>query len=293
MADTDNASKPECFVISPIGKARSLERRRADAVLKFLIEPVFSSTHEVIRADRIHAPGLITVQIVEHVMNAAVVVADLTDRNANVHYELAIRHAIRKPYIQLIRIDQELPFDVHGMRALQYDTTDPFVLEENREQLANALKAVEAGDSGSHQSPLRSTWLGCERAATQRSRVLANIREELADLRAEVRGPRTILTGQLAGGGVFYPEGSTIYTTGGPMGATGPVYNAPGGATGPTGPTYTGGPVTGLTDADADVAIALSRLHATTSKLGAPQVVNVESPDENPEPAESTEDEDE
>ena len=37
----------------------------------------------------------------QHVVNEAFVVADLTERNPNVVYELAIRHALRKPLVQV------------------------------------------------------------------------------------------------------------------------------------------------------------------------------------------------
>ena len=126
--DRESTTQPTCFVISPIGERGTPIRRHADQVLKFLIEPVLTPKYRVVRADTIHAPGLITVQIVEYVMNAALVIADLSFRNANVFYELAIRHAIRKPYIHLLRLGEELPFDVHGMRVVQYDMTDPCAL---------------------------------------------------------------------------------------------------------------------------------------------------------------------
>ena len=48
-------------------------------------------------------PGSITTQIVDQILTAALVVADLTGHNANVLYELAIRHVVRKPVVQLIQ----------------------------------------------------------------------------------------------------------------------------------------------------------------------------------------------
>ena len=46
-------------------------------------------TRDVTRADEMQ-PGLISQQIIASVVNADLVVADLTDRNANAHYELAL-----------------------------------------------------------------------------------------------------------------------------------------------------------------------------------------------------------
>ena len=49
---------------------------------------------------------------------------DLTGNNANVFYELAIRHAIRKPYVQIIQKGERIPFDVAGIRTIELDHTN-------------------------------------------------------------------------------------------------------------------------------------------------------------------------
>ena len=50
--------------------------------------------------------------------DADLVVADLTDHNPNVFYELAIRHALQLPLVQLIDSAQDLPFDIKAMRTV-------------------------------------------------------------------------------------------------------------------------------------------------------------------------------
>src|SRR4051812_30411064 len=92
-----------CFVISPIGDIDSDIRKRSDQVLKHVIQPAVTSCGYVAtRADQISEPGMITSQVIQHIANDSMVIADLTGRNPNVFYELAIRHALRKPYLQLI-----------------------------------------------------------------------------------------------------------------------------------------------------------------------------------------------
>ena len=49
------------------------------------------------------------------------VIADLSEHNPNVYYELAIRHAVRKPFIHIIQVGDKLPFDVQGMRIIRVD----------------------------------------------------------------------------------------------------------------------------------------------------------------------------
>lgn len=95
--------KKICFVISPIGEEGSETRERSDKVLKYIIcDSVEQLGYEVVRADKISEPGIITTQIIEHIIDSDLVIADLTDKNPNVFYELALRHAIRKPLIQMI-----------------------------------------------------------------------------------------------------------------------------------------------------------------------------------------------
>lgn len=114
-----------CFVIAPIGELDSDTRKRSDQILKHIIKPAVSSCgYKAIRADEIDKPGIITSQVIQRVVNDPLVIADLTERNPNVFYELAIRHAIRKPLVQLIQKGERIPFDVAGTRTIQVDHTD-------------------------------------------------------------------------------------------------------------------------------------------------------------------------
>lgn len=133
-----------CFVIAPIGDPDSETRKKSDQVLKHLIKPILDPKYSIERADKMGRPGIITVQIVQQIFDAELVVADLTDRNPNVFYELAIRHAVRKPAIHIVsRGDQDVPFDVQDMRFVPYDLADPDILEEAREKLSDAVEAIE------------------------------------------------------------------------------------------------------------------------------------------------------
>lgn len=137
--------KRTCFVIGPIGKADSLTRKRSDDLLKHIITPVMKELGiETERADRLAQPGNIPTQIIAKLNDADLVIADLTEQNANVFYELAIRHALTKPVIHMRGDDKEIPFDIHQYRTITYDTTDYNYLEpaksELRRQAENQLK---------------------------------------------------------------------------------------------------------------------------------------------------------
>ena len=110
--------KAICFVICEIGQEGSDERKRADDIFEYLIEPVAAACgYQARRSDHYPNPGIITEQIVRELIDAPMVVADLTGRNANVFYELAIRHMARQPSAQIAEKDEELPFDVNQLRV--------------------------------------------------------------------------------------------------------------------------------------------------------------------------------
>ncbi|WP_308491864.1 hypothetical protein [Microbacterium terrisoli] len=147
-----------CFVVSPIGAADSIERKHADLMLSSLIEPALEGLGlEVVRADRISKPGLITGQVIEHIAQAALVIADLSFANPNVYYELALRHAARKPVVQIIRTGDKLPFDVGQYRTVEIDMTDIYVLvpklDLHRQEVTRQARAALA-DGANTESPL-------------------------------------------------------------------------------------------------------------------------------------------
>ncbi len=132
------------FVISPIGDPGSEIRKRADQILKYVIEPPVSECgYKALRADEIPEPGIITSQIISHILNDPLVIADLTGHNPNVFYELAVRHAIKKPTVQLIQQGEKIPFDVSTTRTIQIDHKDLQSVDEAKKELTKQIHAVE------------------------------------------------------------------------------------------------------------------------------------------------------
>lgn len=133
-----------CFVIAPIGEEDTEVRRRSDQVLNHIITPAVQQCgYESVRADKISEPGLITSQVIQHLLDDPLVVADLTGRNPNVFYELAIRHAIRKPVVQLIQIGEPIPFDVAQSRTVQVDHRDLDSAARCKEELVRQIGVAE------------------------------------------------------------------------------------------------------------------------------------------------------
>jgi hypothetical protein len=117
----------ECFFIAPIGGEGSPERERSDGVRDVIVAPAVAELGmSVVRADQIAQPGQITHQVIEHVLSARGAVADLTGRNANVYYELAVRHAAGRPVVLIAEEEERLrlPFDLSQMRIIFFQHTN-------------------------------------------------------------------------------------------------------------------------------------------------------------------------
>jgi hypothetical protein len=137
-----------CFVICPIGDSGTPIRKRSDQVLKHIIEPAAKECgFDALRSDHISATGIITSQVIQHILEDPMVVADLTGSNANVFYELAIRHAIRRPYVQIIDENEPLPFDVAGIRTIPFTHLDLDSAETARKEIVKHILAMADQDT--------------------------------------------------------------------------------------------------------------------------------------------------
>lgn len=158
LESTDGDFDDICFVVSPIGEAASDARRHADLVLNHLIGPAVEELGlRPVRADTISRPGMITNQVMEHLVRAKLVIADLSFANPNVYYELAVRHAARRPAVQITRSSDRLPFDVGQFRTVVMDMTDIYTLvpqlELHRAEIARQGRAaIDA--QGDVESPI-------------------------------------------------------------------------------------------------------------------------------------------
>lgn len=177
-----------CFVISPIGEPESETRKRSDQILKHIIDPAATECgYKTMRADQISQPGNITSQVILHVVDDSLVIADLTERNPNVFYELAIRHAIRKPLVQIIRKGEPIPFDVASERTIPVDHHDLDNVEQTKHEICKQIKSVE-NDASQIDNPI-SIALDLQflrQSGNPEQRSLADILTAISDLRAGV-----------------------------------------------------------------------------------------------------------
>jgi hypothetical protein len=105
------AESGTCFVVMGFGKKTDFETGRVldlDQSYINLIKPAVEAARlKCIRADEIVHSGLIDVPMYEQLLNADVVVADISTSNRNALYELGVRHALR-PYTTVIMAEEQM-----------------------------------------------------------------------------------------------------------------------------------------------------------------------------------------
>jgi hypothetical protein len=141
-AAVDVKAGETCFVMQPFASPHGdyYEKIFKPAIDKTGLKPV--------RADAdIFGTGKIIDQIWRGINAATVLVAELTTRNANVLYELGLAHALKKPVVLVSSNQPDVPFDLHHIRVIYYDVTDPFwgtkLIEKVAENILSALKNPE------------------------------------------------------------------------------------------------------------------------------------------------------
>src|SRR5262245_25743315 len=134
---------PRAFVIRPFGKKKDSSGLEIDfeTVHKDLIAPALaatglagSTTGEIVES------GNIREDMFALIIEADLVICDITVHNANVFYELGIRHALRKKRTILVKgrpTNDGTPFDLLTDRYTSYDINDP---KGSRDKLIEAIK---------------------------------------------------------------------------------------------------------------------------------------------------------
>jgi hypothetical protein len=88
------------------------------------IKPICVSLNlSVRRADDFFTAHAVVQDVWAAIASARLIVADCTDRNPNVFYEIGLAHAIGRPTILLTQREEDVPFDLRHLRYISYQLT--------------------------------------------------------------------------------------------------------------------------------------------------------------------------
>lgn len=190
---------PLCFILMPFGKKTDASGKQIDfdAVYRDLIHPaVVAAELEPIRADEEMSGGIIHKPMFERLILCEYAVADLTTANANVFYELGVRHAIRPHSTLLIFAEGggQLPFDVAPLRASPYRLGPdgrPADLDQVKHEMVKRLVGSKEAKTDSPLFNLVEDYPEIDHAKTDvfRDRVAysAEMKKELASIRSRYK----------------------------------------------------------------------------------------------------------
>ena len=107
----------KCFVEMPFEK-------RFEGIWLNVLKPTIESMNDTcVRADDIFTVGSILNDILNQILSADYIIADLTIHNPNVYYELGYSHGLNKKVILITQDISTLPFDLRDQRVITYQDT--------------------------------------------------------------------------------------------------------------------------------------------------------------------------
>jgi hypothetical protein len=138
-----------CFVMMPFGGwfDRYYQEVYVPAIKAAGFEPV--------RSDELFTTGSVVEQIWDQVGKSTVLFADLSDKNANVFYELGLAHAARKPVVLAAKNIDDVPFDLRHLRVIVYDVHEPRWSEKLGKNITDYLKNAKTEPEKSIPQPFR------------------------------------------------------------------------------------------------------------------------------------------
>ena len=140
-----------CFVIMPFSETKTCTEKSGDgsweAIFADLIKPAIENAgynYSCFKNEKY--VGSIIKTIIENLNSADLVVADLTDCNPNVFYELGVRHTLNRPTILITQNIKEVPFDLKSYFCIEYKNTATGFQKFGKD-IREAIEKIEA-DSG-------------------------------------------------------------------------------------------------------------------------------------------------
>jgi hypothetical protein len=140
---------PNCFVAMGFGQKTAfyLGKKKPrvldlDKTYQNIIKPAVEAAGlKCVRADEIQVSTLIDLPMYQQLLEADVVVADISTSNANAIYELGVRHALRpRTTIAMAENEFAFPFDISHLSLIRYEHLGPDIGASEAKRVIDLLK---------------------------------------------------------------------------------------------------------------------------------------------------------
>lgn len=99
---------------------------------------------DIKRGDELISTHVVMQDIIRNIYESNFIIAEVTEANPNVYYELGYAHALNKPVILLAKRDTQIPFDISHYRVIYY--YDRIIFKDEMEkQLKAYLQSITKG----------------------------------------------------------------------------------------------------------------------------------------------------
>lgn len=195
MPTRTNENQKECFVIMPISDVNGYPEGHFDLVYKNIICPSCKQAgYSPFRADEDRAANMIQLEILRKLLDAPLVICDLSTRNPNVLFELGIRQAFDKPVVLIQEEGTPNIFDISTIRYLEYKKEMQYQdVLATHERLKQAILATTNPDKKGTNSIVKLLELDTpatlpKQTTTDRKELsLEYLIAELKDIKNEIR----------------------------------------------------------------------------------------------------------
>lgn len=185
MTDPDHQPGRTAFIIGPIGDEGSDVRDHADTLYEYIILPVLRDElgfESVDRSDLQTSPGLITNQLIVSILEADLVIADLSFDNPNALYELGLAHSYKIRTVHMAQRGHQLPFDQKDYRTVFFGMNNPQQHKDARNRLADQVRAALNDDEVRNPVATAIGLRDASQAGDDQSQLIATLFNEIEAL---------------------------------------------------------------------------------------------------------------
>ncbi|MHC4745354.1 MAG: hypothetical protein ACYS8Z_25865 [Planctomycetota bacterium] len=148
MEDKSNRKVGAAFVIMPFDESYD------EIYSKGIEEVVEEKGYRCTRVEEQYLSGQIIDAIRRNILESDIIIAEMTDRNPNVYYEVGYAHGVQKYPILLTKDAGQLPFDVDGYQRLVYEGSSEVLRTELGKRL-DWLETTEKAMTRIRRDPFR------------------------------------------------------------------------------------------------------------------------------------------